>query len=223
MFVYLDAGVGGGIVANGSLLRGRSGFAGEVGHIPLGERGFDARAAMRGSFESYVGRDAVLALYRQHGGGAGSVRDFVDALSKRVPEATQTAAEWAWWLGRGLASLTAIFDPSAIVLGGPVAALYGRVEREVADSIAKHLAPLSPVPSVEVSALGPDACAIGGAMLLHHALLSIDEGIVYGGANEASRRTTADAGVATRATLEADRVRGTSAQTNRPAGRFRAG
>jgi predicted NBD/HSP70 family sugar kinase len=188
LFVYLDAGVGAGMVVDGKLLRGHSGYAGEIGHIHLGERGFDQSAAMKGSFESYVGREAVLALYARHGGGAASLPGLLDAVSNGVPAALRTAEKWAWWLGRGLASLISVLDPGRIVLGGPVAGLYPCAERYVLDSISNHLVQPSPLPGIEVSALGPDACAIGGALLLHRAQLSIDERIVYGGANEAARR-----------------------------------
>ncbi len=180
LFVYLDAGVGGGMVSQGQLLRGRHGYAGEIGHIHLGEHGFDPKTAVQGSFESYVARDAVLARYRHHGGAAGGIDAFVAALSAQQPAALRTISEWAWWLGRGLASLISTLDPGRIVLGGPVAALYAFAERETLASVEKHLVMPFALPIIEVSPLGPDACAIGGAMVLHHALLSIDERLVYG-------------------------------------------
>jgi predicted NBD/HSP70 family sugar kinase len=184
LFIYLDAGIGGGLVSQGKLLRGHSGYAGEIGHIHLGEHGFDPLTPVQGSFESYVGRDAVVARYKHHGGAGDRLEDFLGALSARVPAALRTISEWAWWLGRGIASLVSVLDPGRIVLGGPVAALYSHVEREVADSIEKHLVLPSSLPSIEVSQLGTDACAIGGAMILHQRHLSFDERIVYGGTNE---------------------------------------
>jgi len=39
------------------------------------------------------------------------------------------------------------------------------------------------LPRIETSSLGADACAIGGAMILHHAQQTFDERIVYGGTN----------------------------------------
>ena len=87
-------------------------------------------------------------------------------------------------MGRGIASLVSILDPVRIVLGGPVAALYAHVEHQVVESIERHLVPASSLPSIEVSKLGADACAIGGAMILHQRLLSFDERIVYGGTSE---------------------------------------
>lgn len=185
LFVYLDAGIGGGLVSQGSLLRGHRGYAGEIGHIHLGEQGFDPLTPVQGSFESYVGRNAVLARYQQHGGQAGNLEHLVAALVAQEPAAQRTITEWAWWLGRGIASLISVFDPGRIVLGGPVAALYGHAELPTLESVKKHLVQPFALPSIEVSQLGPDACAIGAAMTLHHELLSIDERLVYGATNEA--------------------------------------
>ena len=184
LFVYLDAGVGGGMVSQGKLLRGYRGYAGEIGHIHLGEQGFDPHSPLKGSFESYVGRDAVLARHRHHGGTASGLDDVLQAVSAREPAALRTVSEWAWWLGRGLASLMSVLDPGRIVLGGPVAALYLPVEREVLHSVHTHLVSSLAVPGIEVSRLGTDACAIGGAMILHQQMLSFDERIVYGGSGE---------------------------------------
>lgn len=185
LFVYLDAGVGGGLASQGKLLCGHRGFAGEIGHIHLGEHGFDPLTAVQGSFESYVARHAVLARFRHHGGVGDGLEDFMAALSAQVPAALRTIAEWAWWLGRGLASLISVLDPGRIVLGGPVAALYAHAQPEVIESIKRHLVAPFSLPRMELSVLGTDACALGAAMMLHHAHLSIDERIVYGGSGEA--------------------------------------
>ncbi len=180
LFVYLDAGVGGGIASAGRLLRGQRGQAGEIGHITLGERGFVTRTAVQGSFESHVGREAVLARFRHHGGEADGLDAFLAALDAGLPAAQRTLADWAWWMGRGLASLISVLDPGRIVLGGPVAALFEPARQAVLDATARHLAPPHELPAIERSHLPVDACALGGAMLLHRAHLAIDERLVFG-------------------------------------------
>jgi predicted NBD/HSP70 family sugar kinase len=185
LFVYLDAGVGGGLASQGRLLRGHRGHAGEIGHIHLGEHGFDPHTAVQGSFESYVARRAVLVRYRHHGGTGDSLADLLAALAAGEAAALRTLSEWAWWLGRGLAALTSILDPGRIVLGGPVAALYAPAAQQVLDSMQRHSARPFTAPVVEVSPLGTDACALGGALMLHHAHLSINQRIVYDGMTDA--------------------------------------
>jgi predicted NBD/HSP70 family sugar kinase len=182
LFVYLDAGVGGGMTSRGDLLRGDRGRAGEIGHIHLGEQGFDPDTALQGSFESYVARNAVLARWIRHGGPEnGRLEDFVGAVHAGQPAAARTLDEWAWWMGRGLASLISVLDPGRVVLGGPVAALYALAKHTVDDAISRHLVAPPTLPRMEISALGANACAIGGALLLHHAHLAVDESLIYGG------------------------------------------
>lgn len=182
LFVYLDAGVGGGMTSRGDLLRGARGRAGEIGHIHLGEQGFDPDTAMPGSFESYVARNAVLARWAWHGGpGSSHLEDFLGAVHEGQPAAVRTLDEWAWWMGRGLASLISVLDPGRVVLGGPVAALYDLARDKVDDAISRHLVAPPTSPRMEISGLGANACAIGGALLLHHAHLAVDETLIYGG------------------------------------------
>lgn len=180
LFVYLDAGVGGGIVSQGRLMRGQNGYAGEIGHLYVGDKGFDPKSTLPGSLESYIGRSAILVRYRHHGGGGRALPEFMADLAVGKAPALEAASEWAWWLGRGLASSISVLDPARVVLGGPVAQLYPFVEDKVAQSMREHLVPACPLPVVEISTLASDACAIGAAMMLHHDLLAIDEELVFG-------------------------------------------
>ncbi|MEY4748964.1 MAG: hypothetical protein RIQ60_1178 [Pseudomonadota bacterium] len=180
LYVYLDAGVGGGLASHGRLLRGQRGFAGEIGHIHLGEQGFETRTAVQGSFESYVGRDAVLARVQQHGGRADTLDGLLAGVAAAEPAALRTLADWAWWLGRGLASLISVLDPGRIVLGGPVAALLEPARPQVLASIERHLVTPFELPSLVVSVLGSSVCALGAARGLLHDHLSIDESLVFG-------------------------------------------
>ncbi|MDY0747297.1 ROK family transcriptional regulator [Paucibacter sp. R3-3] len=181
LFVYVDAGVGGGLVSQGKLQRGHNGYAGEIGHIHLGEQGFDPKTALEGSFESYVGRSAVLARYRHHGGKAWTLAEVVTALEAGQGAARKVAEEWAWWFGRGMASLISVLNPGRVVLGGAVAQIYRHVEAEVVASIRKHSVTPYPLPPLEMSTLGDDACAIGAAMTLHRSMLDFDKRLVFGG------------------------------------------
>jgi predicted NBD/HSP70 family sugar kinase len=194
LYVFLDAGVGGGLVSNGKLLRGNEGYAGEIGHIFVGDEGFIDLTALPGSLESFVGRDALLARHRFHGGSATSVDDFIGVLKLDATSAVTTMTEWSHYLGRGLATLTSVLNPQKIILGGPVAALFEYAENHVLTSIQRHLLPGHPRPEVELSSLGADGPAIGAASLLHRAMLSFDEDLVFNGIRgeppaEASRRS----------------------------------
>lgn len=188
IYIYLDAGVGGAIVTSGHLLHGQDGYAGELGHIILGDEGFVELATIPGSFESFIGRDAVLARYRFHGGSAVDVDEFANAARRKERAALSTLKDWSFYLGRGIATLTSIFNPTRIVLGGPVAMLYDFCREQVVQNVRQNLLDDHPIPEIRLSGLGLEGPAIGGASMLHRRVLSVDESLVYRRTRAASAR-----------------------------------
>lgn len=165
--LYMDVGVGGGLISQGKLVHGVHGFAGEVGYVYIGDAGVSRSGQMPGSFESYIGRQAIVERFRGLGGAATDFDEVIAAVQRRDARAEATLSEWAMWLGRGLATLTSVLDPGRIILGGPVARLFPHAEARVLESIRAHLLPDHPLPRVERSALDEAASAVGGASVLH--------------------------------------------------------
>lgn len=180
LFVLLDSGVGGGLISKGGLVRGAHGYAGEIGHIPVGEQGFAASSVIPGSLESYVGKTAVLNRFRHYGGHAETLDAFVAAVAAGDPAARATLADWSRWLGRGLAMLVTILDPSRIVLGGSVAALATHCFEDLQQTITSLLLKARPAPRIEISIFGSDVVATGAACLCHRDYFSIDSRFVFG-------------------------------------------
>lgn len=184
LYIFLDAGVGGAIVNSGQILRGHDGYAGELGHMILGDEGFVDIATLPGSFESFVGREAVLARYRFHGGSAKDIDTFLEAVIRLEKPALATLSDWSFYLGRALASLASIFNPEKIILGGPVSALYLHCEADVARTLRRNLLPDHPIPQIALSSLGANGPSFGAASILHKAMLTVDENIVFGGGSQ---------------------------------------
>jgi len=181
LYIFLDAGVGGAIVNGGAILRGHNGYAGEFGHIIVGDEGFVEVATLRGSLESFIGRDAVMARHRFHGGSAKNLEDFFAAAKNSERAALATLADWSSYMGRGLASLTSIFNPQKIVLGGPVAVLYPLCENAIMESLKHNLLADQPLPDISLSSLGLNGPAKGAASILHKRMLSVDQDLVFHG------------------------------------------
>ncbi len=177
--LLLDEGVGGAILEGGVLQRGARGFAGEIGHMPVGDGGFWRGAALPGSLESFVGRSAILSRYAE-GGGAFDLGALLGALGRGETPALAALDGWSHYLGRGLASITALLDPDEIVLGGPLAVLFERGGVRVGEALARHLMADHPLSRLRLSRLGTEGAALGGALLLRHRLVSVDEDFVFG-------------------------------------------
>ena len=173
-FIALGTGIGMGIVADGRLIRGWRGAAGEIAYLPLGSDPFDPRSFHSGTLESAVGSAAIVQRYKGYGGRAGAtVRDIFERLASHDQAAVATIEETARILVPAIATVSAIVDPEMIVMGGSIGVrpeLVGELRRLLPRCVA------SPVP-VEISALGSRATLVGalGVALnhLHNSLFGL--------------------------------------------------
>jgi predicted NBD/HSP70 family sugar kinase len=179
-FLLIENGAGGGIVIGGRLFRGSAGLAGEFGQIVLGGPGFYAGRHKPGHLESYIGKDAILARYRANGGPAeATIERLLQGLAGAEAAALHTAQAWGQGLATGLIQVTSVLNPGLIILGGSVAPVFPYVAAEVAAVMQRELLEGFPMPKIETSALGIEGPALGGALLMHQRMFSIDESAIY--------------------------------------------
>ncbi|MDT4913556.1 MAG: glucokinase [Pseudonocardiales bacterium] len=181
--VTLGTGIGGGLVVDGSVYRGAYGIACEYGHMTLVPDGRRCACGNLGCWEMYasgraLARDArelaaespvaaarMLALAGSVEGLTGPV--VTEAAAAGDPAAESICTTMGRWLGRGLANLAAVLDPSMFVLGGGVSAAGDILLRPAREEFAHTLTGrgFRPVAAVELVSLGPDAGLIGAADL----------------------------------------------------------
>lgn len=134
--VIIGTGCGGGLVAGGRLVEGANGFAGEWGHVslpwPTAEEapGPQCWCGRRGCLETWISGPAFQRDHREAGGADLTPPQIVEAA--RGGEATAMLAfdRYVDRLGRGLAMIVNIVDPSVFVFGGGmsnVTELYARL------------------------------------------------------------------------------------------------
>jgi predicted NBD/HSP70 family sugar kinase len=169
LFVVLETGVGGGIIVDGTLLRGAHGLAGEIGHM----RGAGGAAGC--PLERIIGLEGLIARYRAVLGDpeAGFAR-FVSDVRDRVPSAVEIAEEWAKELAFGIAQVCRVVDPDRIMLGGSVAALYPLVAARVAFHLTQVQGEGFPRPEITVNEYAAYGSAFGAACMLHRRYLSLE-------------------------------------------------
>jgi glucokinase len=134
--VTVGTGLGGGVIVDGAPLRYTGECAGDVGHIILDPNGRLCTCGARGCLEAMVSSAAVS----ERGGGR-SVRDVIASAQRGEQRATDALAKTGWWLGLGLASLSPIFAPDRIVVGGGVAAAGPLLLEPTRASYRAHAAP----------------------------------------------------------------------------------
>jgi glucokinase len=133
VMLTIGTGVGGGLVLGGRLVRGATGMAGELGHIAVLEGGPECPCGARGCLESLASGSALarfareaMAAGRIPSGSPLAAHTPAEITGKAVTvaafagdaEAASILAAAGRWIGVGIASLIAAFDPEVVVLGG---------------------------------------------------------------------------------------------------------
>lgn len=170
-------GIGAGIVRDGAIERGGAGFAGEVGHMPIGDPAAPCGCGRMGCWEASVGLRAMLAAVGMD--ERSTPLQTATAVAERAvdDEGVRAALEVLGAdLGRGLATLASVLDPSAIVLGGYFVPL-GEFVVPAAQAVVAERLPTANLhlPEIRLSSLGIQAAALGAA---EHALTAVFSGAV---------------------------------------------
>ncbi|HMF87701.1 MAG TPA: ROK family protein [Gemmatimonadaceae bacterium] len=134
--VTVGTGLGGGVIIDGQLLRYTGECAGDLGHIIVDRKGRLCTCGARGCLEAMVN---VAALSERAAGR--KARDVVNGARKGDKLAKKALTETGRWLGLGLASLSPIFSPDRIVVGGGISAAGDLLLEPTQASYHAHVAP----------------------------------------------------------------------------------
>lgn len=184
LFLTISTGIGGGVISGGRMLLGAQGLGAELGHILAVPDGPMCGCGQRGHLEAVASGTAIgrLAQARLRAGdGADSkiwelVSGEVDNVTGAVVGeaallgddlAIRLVAEAGLFLGRTLASLLSIFNPSIVIMGGGVSMLGEVLFTPVQEAVKRHAmsdafwrnCPIVP------AALGDDAGLVGAGAL----------------------------------------------------------
>jgi predicted NBD/HSP70 family sugar kinase len=173
---YLTGGVGigGGFLVDGAPLRGRDGYAGEIGHLLVDSAGTVCRCGGVGCWETKVGENQLLTgAGWLPGGGPTAVAEVIAAADAGDERAARSLDDVAGWTGVGLRAVVNLFDPEMIVLGGVLARTWAARGHLVDAAMARSslIAPRSRV-MIRTAALGDDSSLLGAAELAFAPLLA---------------------------------------------------
>jgi len=153
-YLFIAAGVGGGIIANHQLLRGFNGNAGEVGLI------------LPSQIYPHPNIEILRQIITRNGVEVDGLTDMLERFDLDWPGVDDWISKTRDSLSLIISALAAILDPEAIVLGG-------RIPRELAHKMIPHVevydhyrrAEPRPMPRIILGESPGDACAIGASML----------------------------------------------------------
>ncbi|MCZ0204968.1 ROK family transcriptional regulator [Streptomyces achromogenes] len=168
LHVSAEIGIGAAVVVDGRLLRGKRGFAGELGHVPVRPDGPPCPCGGRGCLEQYAGEEAV-----RRAAGLEPREDLVGLLAERAgagDEGVRAALRDAGTaLGIALTGAVNLLDPETVVLGGALAGLSPWLLPALETELTGRTA--GPACPVTVSPLGPQGPLLGAAHSVVRAVL----------------------------------------------------
>jgi len=181
---FVGTGLGGGLVVDGRLLRGKRGVAGEFGHEVIRYKGRPCGCGKRGCLEAYCSKTAFCREFDRliNRRGEKSIltdlmgSDFSKGIRSKVlakayrkgDDVTHSVVHKGMrMLGVASANMMAIAGPDCLVYGGGVMEALGKeLLPTVEDSIKEHLFALAPGDvTLRLSMLEDDAVALGAALL----------------------------------------------------------
>jgi N-acetylglucosamine repressor len=168
LVITVGRGIGMGIVLNGQIYRGKSGGAGEFGHIVVNPNGPLCSCGKRGCLESYLGDRALLAAARQE--VSPDIRDIDDLVSRAgngEAGAVKVLSRAGALLGQQVANLVNIFDPKLIIISGEGIRMGEVFFNTLRIAFHEYVMPgLAEDTEIRIAAWGNDVWARGAASLV---------------------------------------------------------
>lgn len=181
--IFVDWGIGLGIIIDRKLYRGYSGLAGEFSHSPLFDsKGIHCSCGKRGCLETVASGTALLRLAKE----AISINDetilaqlakdkeelepswVIEAALAGDQQAISILSEVGQDLGRGIAILIQLFNPELIILGGSIAEAKNYILTPIQQALNIYsMAKLSEKTEISLSTLGKEVGLIGAIAVVN--------------------------------------------------------
>ncbi|MFD0896207.1 ROK family glucokinase [Loigolactobacillus binensis] len=180
-FVTLGTGVGGGIIADGHLLHGTAGSAGEIGHVTIDPEGYLCTCGKKGCLETVASATGVVRVARdmaEEFAGTSQLKQILDdgnEISSKItfdlakqgdPLAVMVVDKVAKYLGIALGNVGNTLNPAFIVIGGGVSAAGTFLLDQVQAYFNEYTFPqVRDTTQLKLAELGNVAGVIGAASL----------------------------------------------------------
>ena len=170
--VIMGTGVGGGIIFDKKIHRGRDGVAGEWGHHTLHVNGNPCYCKRYGCVETYLSGPALEQRWQKLTGTILGMPQIIDKISHIITLESKDNEKYHTWrnealdnFGRAIANVISILNPDVIILGGGLSNIkmwYGPGAKAVRRHMFSHLTRDTPILQ---NKLGDSAGVIGACLL----------------------------------------------------------
>ena len=180
LFVNLDYGIGLGILVDGKVYYGKSGFSGELGHIPFFDNEILCHCGKKGCLETEASGNALIKLFKekiQAGSSSQLVTKYENLDQLKLPDIIDAAqnddmlsieliAHLGDKIGKGIAVLINIFNPELVIIGGTLAQTGDLIRLPIKSALSKYsLSLVNNDTKLKMSKLGEKAGVMGGCLI----------------------------------------------------------
>ena len=188
LFINLSWGLGMGMILDGHLYYGKSGFSGEIGHFPMLDNDIICRCGKIGCLETGASgsaltrwikeklkegrRSSLWKIYNE--AGDITLQNVLDAVENEDVLAIDGIGQMGETLGRGIAGLINVFNPGLVVIGGRLIVGRDYLMLPIRTAVNKlSLSKVSTDTKIRFSKLGRSAAAKGDCLLSRAKLLDL--------------------------------------------------
>lgn len=188
LYINVAWGLGMGMIVDGRLSYGKSGFSGEIGHFPLLNNNQICHCGKMGCLETGASGSAAHRIFMEklkegrtsmlsdkfEKGETIHIEDIIEAVNEEDVLAIEVIEEIGATLGCAIAGLINLFNPELIVIGGTISTTKEYLLLPIRSAIQKHsLNIINSDTTIKFTKLGRKAGAIGSCMLSRSKLLRL--------------------------------------------------
>jgi glucokinase len=170
ILITVGAGIGAGIIIDGTLYRGSNESSGEIGHMVPGREFLGRSFVEFGALESEASATGIVQraapkAQKARRAANPSLEDVFEAARGGAPWAQEIIDETVDYLSIAIANLSVSFDPALIVLGGAITPYAGQLAQAI---LARVRGTIPSLPRLEASGLGLRAAVMGAIVTVLH-------------------------------------------------------
>lgn len=188
LFINVSWGLGMGMILNGNLYYGHSGFSGEFGHLPIFDNEIFCHCGKKGCLETEASGSAMYRkLLHKHQEGARSIlsnaiennesiktEDLVNAINKEDMLMIDIIEEIGANLGKGIAGLINLLNPELVIIGGTLAQTDDYLLLPIKSAVKKYsLNLVNKDTAIKRSKLGDKSGMIGACLIARNRILGL--------------------------------------------------
>lgn len=188
LYLNVSWGLGMGMIVDGKLSYGKSGFSGEIGHFPLLNNNCICHCGKMGCLETGASGSAVYRIFMEklkegrtstlsdkfNRGEHIHMEEILAAVNEEDVLAIEVIEEIGTTLGRAIAGLINLFNPELIIIGGLISETKEYLLLPIRSAVQKHsLNIINRDTTIKFSKLGKKTGTIGSCMLSRSKLLGL--------------------------------------------------